>query len=114
MGISKACARSRLFVSSSITDVTLQQNVLIFLLEKRPTARLCDFGLAWVDEEGSSDLMTSTFQHKGTAPYLSPELMCKNPKRDLKSDIWAWGCVVLEVSLESSSVHAILTLLASA
>lgn len=59
---------------------------------------LCDFGLARVLEEVPSGLTTSKVT-LGTPRYASPELVMEDdPLRDLPSDVWAWGCLVLEVS----------------
>lgn len=72
--------------------------MLIFQINGRPTAKLCDFGLSRIEDESASGLTTSTYHGKGTTSYLSPELIeNEDPKRDLKSDIWAWACLVLEV-----------------
>lgn len=91
-----------------------QENVLVFIESNRLSARICDFGLTRIEEEGPSGLTTSTFHGKGTTSYLSPELLDSgDPKRDLKSDIWAWACVVLEVRLETSTVDAFLPKLGS-
>lgn len=73
---------------------------MLIFTDGRPIAKLSDFGLSRLEEDGHSGLTTSTFQNKGSAPYLSPELVISTtPKRDFKSDMWAWGCVVLTVSL---------------
>ena len=47
--------------------------------------------------------MTTTKAVRGSLRYLSPELLCGDQvdqKFAFKSDIWAWACVVLEVSFE--------------
>jgi len=31
--------------------------------------------------------------HLGTCPYMAPEILCENPKYNLKVDIWAAGCI---------------------
>jgi serine/threonine protein kinase len=60
-------------------------------------AVLCDLGLAKVDEGNPSKLTTSTAP-LGTLRYLSPEIINADvAQRTLKSDIWAWGCLLLEV-----------------
>lgn len=60
-------------------------------------AMLCDFGLAKVVSEDPTGLTTSEIA-KGTLRYASPEIVIqKNIKSPLKSDVWAWGCLVLVV-----------------
>lgn len=86
-----------------LTSLFCEDNVLIFIGDNGPIAKLCDFGLSRIEEEEPSGLTTSTYHGKGTVAYLSPELVISNtPKRDAKSDIWAWGCVVLEVRVRPS------------
>lgn len=75
-----------------------QENILIFFPANRPIAKLCDFGLSKIEDDMPSGLTTVSFYKKGTPLYLSPELLTSDmPKRDFRSDVWAWGCVVLEV-----------------
>lgn len=60
---------------------------------------LCDFGLAEAIERESGGLTTSK-PAEGTIRYLSPELVLKEEgrvQRTIPSDIWAWGCVFVEV-----------------
>lgn len=60
---------------------------------------LCDFGLTIVPDSDPSGL-TTTKSLKGTVRYLAPELLeTETPARTLSSDVWAWGCVVIEVCL---------------
>ncbi|KAG8905280.1 hypothetical protein FRB99_000297 [Tulasnella sp. 403] len=67
------------------------------LISTTGRAMLCDFGLSKTEEEGRSGLTTSDFQHAGTLRYQSPELLEDNTLRSLESDIWAWGCLALEL-----------------
>lgn len=60
-------------------------------------ALLCDFGLATAMESIPTGLTTSTGL-KATIRYTSPEVLEGN-LRDCPSDIWGWGCLVLEVRL---------------
>jgi len=72
-------------------------NVLIYTMDGKPKAQLCDFGLAKIAENSPSGLTTSSFAGKGTPRYLSPELLCDVPLRCASSDVWAWGCLFLEI-----------------
>jgi len=73
-------------------------NVLIYIVDGKPKAQLCDFGLAKIAENSPSGLTTSSFAGKGTPRYLSPELLCDVPRRCALSDVWAWGCLFLEIT----------------
>lgn len=56
---------------------------------------LADFGLSKaLDDEPTGP--TTSDDLKGTLRYYSPEVM-SGSDRNLASDIWAWGCLVLEV-----------------
>ncbi|KAG8984882.1 hypothetical protein FRB93_006179 [Tulasnella sp. JGI-2019a] len=68
------------------------------LVDHRGQALLCDFGLAKLVEDGHSGLSTSSNFH-GSVRWCSPELFHDSP-RSLASDIWAFGCVVIEVIYE--------------
>ncbi|KAG8900661.1 hypothetical protein FRB99_005826 [Tulasnella sp. 403] len=58
-------------------------------------AMLCDFGLS-KSTEGMST--TSTTKNAGTSRYWSPELLQPNNRPTLESDVWAWGCLLLEIT----------------
>ncbi|KAG8894016.1 hypothetical protein FRB99_001572, partial [Tulasnella sp. 403] len=71
-------------------------NVLVTLVEGRPRALLCDFGLARVVDYYSG-FTTTGFNTSGTQIYFSPELVLEDePYRTLESDIWAWGCLLYQ------------------
>lgn len=74
------------------------------MVNKRATAVLCDFGLAKALEEIPSPLVTAENPPKGTANYMSPELLGPEGVHTLQSDIWAWGCVLMEVSRPFPSI----------
>ncbi|KAG8905282.1 hypothetical protein FRB99_000299 [Tulasnella sp. 403] len=61
-------------------------------------AMLCDFGLAKRTKGMPTALLTTCFNQGGTVRYLSPELFGDKAIRTLESDVWAWGCLLLEVS----------------
>ncbi|KAG8953715.1 Platinum sensitivity protein [Tulasnella sp. 424] len=75
---------------------------------------LADFGLSKALEDGPTGLTTSGGL-KGTLRYYSPELIRdEDSKHSLPSDIWAWGCLVLEALTdrlpyaEKKSEHSII------
>lgn len=73
--------------------ISIQANTLA---NEHHRAILCDFGLALVQDDFPTGLTTSSLT-LGTIRYASPELMEGNNRRTLRSDIWAWGCLALEV-----------------
>ncbi|KAG9030421.1 Phosphatidylinositol (PI) 3-kinase [Tulasnella sp. UAMH 9824] len=65
------------------------------LVNDNGRALLSDFGLAQAMEDGPTGLSTSSgFQ--GTFRYCSPEVL-QGTSPNLQSDIWAWGCLALEI-----------------
>ncbi len=59
-------------------------------------AVLCDFGIAKVTETTSG--LTTSEGLGGTTRYMSVELIVeKEAVLTLASDMWAWGCVFIEV-----------------
>lgn len=86
----------------------LQRNILV---TSHPRAMLCDFGLAKVlcDPDEPSGLTTST-SFRGTTRYMSPELLEDTARHSLPADIWAWGCVLIEVTWNQSTKAIALTL----
>ncbi|KIO28695.1 hypothetical protein M407DRAFT_71521, partial [Tulasnella calospora MUT 4182] len=69
------------------------------LVSAQLRAVLADFGLSTILEEEGTGMTTSTGL-KGTVRYYSPELILEaDVKHSLQSDIWAWGCLILEVGI---------------
>ncbi|KAG8896270.1 hypothetical protein FRB99_008965 [Tulasnella sp. 403] len=66
------------------------------LMSNERRALLCDFGSSGTEDSPHSPLVTSDFTIVATAPYQSPE-QCEGKPRTLKSDMWSWGCVLLEI-----------------
>lgn len=66
------------------------------LITENLDAVLCDFGLAKAGLP--SGLTTVDAEFKGSILFCSPELFFQ-VERSTGSDIWAWACLVLEVSL---------------
>ncbi|KAG8949533.1 hypothetical protein FRC04_008466 [Tulasnella sp. 424] len=75
----------------------LQGNILI---NHEIRAMLADFGLPRALEANSTGLTTSK-TIKGSLRYMSPELLMQNASHTLASDVWAFGCVALEVEYPS-------------
>lgn len=72
-------------------------------------AVLCDFGLARLTDGQPSGLTTSKTV-KGSTRYMSPELLEEDAVHTLRSDVWAYGCLVLKVRLlPIGGIRALLT-----
>ncbi|KAG8895094.1 hypothetical protein FRB99_000769, partial [Tulasnella sp. 403] len=67
---------------------------LNILVGANDRAMLCDFGLSKALEEVT---MAANTNHIGTSRYRSPELFIDGNCPTLESDVWAWGCLLLEV-----------------
>lgn len=78
------------------TENPAQGNILI---DENRNARICDFGLAHIFLEEGHSGMTTTSQHTGTERYLAYEMIIleDDAKPTTASDVWALGCVGLEV-----------------
>ncbi|KAG9022522.1 hypothetical protein FRB95_014668 [Tulasnella sp. JGI-2019a] len=64
-------------------------------------ALLCDFGLTLAADEVPTGLTTSK-GFKGSVRYCSPELvMHEEARRTVFSDMWAWGCLLVEIMKET-------------
>jgi len=70
------------------------------LVDDEGNPRIGDFGLATVPEEADSGL-TTTSENDGALRWASPELI-RTKKRTKMSDVWAFGCTLIEVSLHIS------------
>ncbi|CUA74887.1 hypothetical protein RSOLAG22IIIB_11560 [Rhizoctonia solani] len=83
-------------------------NVLVDGNNKTPVARICDFGSSSIN----CPCYTGPRGQQGTIPWDSPELWMpadddddddddekEAPARTTQSDIWAFGCVALEVQM---------------
>ncbi|KAG8896866.1 hypothetical protein FRB99_008607 [Tulasnella sp. 403] len=68
--------------------------ILNILVAANQHAMLCDFGLS-KSTEGATTVTTGN--NGGTSRYWSPELFSPGNRPTLESDIWAWGCLLLEI-----------------
>ncbi|KAG8893610.1 hypothetical protein FRB99_001848, partial [Tulasnella sp. 403] len=59
-------------------------------------AMLCDFGLAKATDASAVSTKSSSMNDGGTIRYWSPELFEDDSHPTLESDVWAWGCLLLE------------------
>ncbi|KAG8937203.1 hypothetical protein FRC02_003878 [Tulasnella sp. 418] len=66
------------------------------LVNEQGKACLCDFGAARV-LNGVSGLTTSGQNAKATRRFMSPERLTEEGPPTIASDVWAFGCVVIEV-----------------
>ncbi|KAG8937204.1 hypothetical protein FRC02_003879 [Tulasnella sp. 418] len=66
------------------------------LIDEHGNARLCDFGATRL-LEGVTGLTTSNQNAKATRRFISPERLTEDKPPTIASDIWAFGCVVIEV-----------------
>ncbi|KAG8896808.1 hypothetical protein FRB99_008629, partial [Tulasnella sp. 403] len=77
------------------------------LINASKRAMLCDLGLAGptgAEEVGGG---SNANDNGGTVRYWSPELF-ENNCPTLKADVWAWGCLLLEIVTGQAPYHQIL------
>ncbi|KAF8328586.1 kinase-like domain-containing protein [Cantharellus anzutake] len=73
------------------------QNVVV---SSEKTPQLCDFGLSFIISDKSTYIDATSMGQFGTWRYLAPEVcMAEEPFRNMKSDVWAFGCTAMEVRL---------------
>ncbi|KAG9021747.1 hypothetical protein FS837_007007, partial [Tulasnella sp. UAMH 9824] len=80
------------------------------LIDDKPDAVLCDFGLAtFVQASGAASGLTTSRSSKGSTRYMSPELFQDSEaKHTLESDIWAWACTVFEMITDNTPYASVL------
>jgi Tol biopolymer transport system component len=67
------------------------------ILLSRGHATIADFGIATALSEAGGDRLTQTGVSLGTPIYMSPEQASGEGRADVRSDIYALGCVVYEM-----------------
>lgn len=74
------------------------------LIDEKPEAVLCDFGLAtFIQDSGAASGLTTSRSTKGSTRYMSPELFQDSEaKHTLESDIWGWACTVFEIITDNT------------
>ncbi|KAG9001437.1 hypothetical protein FRB90_011606 [Tulasnella sp. 427] len=87
-----------LYLLRSVTETSKRRNFqkANVLVNREYKAVLCDFGLSQMVQDDDGGLTTSKGL-KGSTRYLSPELIKDDGSRTLASDVWAWGCLLLEI-----------------
>jgi serine/threonine protein kinase len=76
---------------------SIQDNVLVDAEGIIP--KTCDFGSSNIN----CQCYTGPREQEGTIPWGSPELWLEESPRTPEADIWAFGCIALEVSYKSLS-----------
>ena len=75
----------------------------ILLASPSGPAYLADFGIAWMEEDETSEPAHAKITDVGTAAYRPPELLFGYRQYGCELDLWAMGCVVAECFSETNS-----------
>ena len=62
--------------------------------------KICDLGLSRSDNLNEDLMSTTTGTIRGTYIYMSPEILLHNKKAVFSSDVWSFGCTVVEIYSE--------------
>ncbi|KAG8894006.1 hypothetical protein FRB99_001576, partial [Tulasnella sp. 403] len=81
--------------------------LLNVLIDTSGHAMLCDLGLAKATDASGGGEAPTTNNNGGTVRYWAPELF-ENNCPTLKTDVWAWGCLLLEIITGEAPYHQIL------
>ncbi|KAL5631800.1 hypothetical protein ACGC1H_000007 [Rhizoctonia solani] len=79
------------------------------LVNSDETALICDFGRSRQSNDQSNEvILSSSSTFAGTVRYMSPELLDPDSARpSLAADMWAYGCVALEVLCRIQPYHEV-------
>jgi serine/threonine protein kinase len=72
-------------------------NVLVEHIDGKHRARVIDFGIAKILEEGASPTQTAIGSRMGTPRYMSPEQVDGHDLGDVRTDVYALGVLLCEV-----------------
>ncbi|CAE6429492.1 unnamed protein product [Rhizoctonia solani] len=77
------------------------------LVTSNETALICDFGRSRQPNDHSNEvILTSSSPFAGTVRYMSPELLIPDSARPSPAaDMWAYGCVALEILCRIQPYH---------
>ncbi|CAE7064204.1 unnamed protein product [Rhizoctonia solani] len=77
------------------------------LVTSEETALICDFGRSrQPNDQPNEVILTSSSPFLGTVRYMSPELLMPNSARPSPAaDMWAYGCVALEILCRIQPYH---------
>lgn len=92
-------ATTQLFISVSIYTAFIPLFSSNILLDRYNTPKLSDFGLAKECQSRPNNRTTVSRTSRvamGTVAYMAPELL-RNAKPSAKTDVWAFGVVMLEL-----------------
>ncbi|KAG8908157.1 hypothetical protein FRB99_008700 [Tulasnella sp. 403] len=78
------------------------------LIDVSGHALLCDFGLAQAADVSAVSTKSRSANDRGTIRYWSPERFEEDSHPTLKADIWAWGCLLLEIITGLPPYHHIM------
>jgi serine/threonine protein kinase len=76
------------------------------LVTSDETALICDFGRSRQGNDRPNEVMLSnSSQFAGTVRYMSPELLVPELSRPSPTaDMWAYGCIALEVRIRKARI----------
>lgn len=70
------------------------------LVNKYCVTKICDMGLSKSSEMPTALHTTAGHHFKGTVSYMAPEILIRNEQASFPADVWALGCMILEIYKE--------------
>ncbi|KAG8947548.1 hypothetical protein FRC03_001009 [Tulasnella sp. 419] len=67
------------------------------LMSDEGDAVINDFGLSQIMEDASESMNSTSTATIGNARWLAPEILCEGMKRSTASDVYSFGCLLLEI-----------------